>query len=1203
MKLPLCAVAGVILTGTLPLGAEFTAFNDIVAGPATHANATTYAPNATASGPMKDIASGANTAVTLTVTASGVSYEDMTGVPAAATDAGATLLGFIDFSTAHPHSLALSGGDHCTYTFFGLNSSSQYEFVGTAVRGQSTYTNRWTLVTINGADSFTAAHSTGVGIITSSLAPNQVAVWTGDNSQADQGFIAQWTDIDPGADGTFSIVSNQYTGSTGGVGSGTANGSKGYGINGIRLKESFYTPPSIVINEVHYDEDDKTVRAEFIEIYNLSNEPVRLTGWELTGAVDYTFPRGAALGVGAFLVIAEDPPTMQSQFGYANALGPWTGKLRNSGETINLRDQSGAVVSRVDYRLGFPWPTVGDPVGSPAKSPSIQLINPLLETDLGGSWRSGPPTPGRQNSVYDVDAPPQTRQVSHIPKQPASGEPVVVSALVTDPDGVSSVFLSYQVVRPGGYFCRYLKFNSNGTPNYDSRYENPGSWTPVPMADDGLEDDLLADDGVFTVTLPTSLQRNRFLIRYRITVSDTAGNSVPVPYEDDPQPNFAYFVYDGTPDWTGVIRSGDTAVTYPGDQMSSIPTYFLLSTSAWVDDSQFGGYGGSEYLWPGTMIYDGEVYDHIQYRPRGNGRFQYGKNFWKFDFHRGRRFQAKDEYGNEYKTTWDKLNFSSIVQQVSFEHRGEQGLFEGVGFRLFELCAVEACKTHHVQFYVIDNASPTGANQYEGDYYGLFLVIEQMDGQFLDEHNLPDGNLYKIEGHNGDSNNQGASQVTNRSDVSAFISASRSGNPTAQWWRDNLDIENYLSYRTIVEGIHHYDIAYGKNYFYYNNPETGLFEVHPWDLDLTFANNMFGNGDHDFRSKVAMNPAFNTDYQNRVREIIDLLFNRDEGYRLVDETVKFVYTPGQRSLVGADRRLWDNHPRLIHKDRYYDIANTKDFEGMVRIVKSYIATRGLWMANTLLTNESQVPAKPVLNYTGAPDFPTDELTFSCSDYSSPSGSAFAAMEWRVGEVHNPSVPNYDPTQPNIYEIEDVFESGELTTFNSEYRFPTIATRVDRTYRARVRFKDAAGRWGHWSNPIQFTTTTPDIEAHLRDLRISEIMYHPPEPVGSETTISTNRDEFEYVELKNVGAAPLDLRDIRFTKGIDFDFAGSLVETLEPGAFVLVVKNFAAFETRYGNDLPVAGEYPNDNLRNSGERLKLSFGAGVPIHDIDEYSDT
>ena len=97
-------------------------------------------------------------------------------------------------------------------------------------------------------------------------------------------------------------------------------------------------------------------------------------------------------------------------------------------------------------------------------------------------------------------------------------------------------------------------------------------------------------------------------------------------------------------------------------------TYFLLSTSSWVTDSQFGGYGGSEYLWPGTLIYDGEVYDHIQYRPRGGvHRFQYGKNFWKFDFHRGHRFQARDEYGKKYDSEWSKLNFSSIIQQVNFE--------------------------------------------------------------------------------------------------------------------------------------------------------------------------------------------------------------------------------------------------------------------------------------------------------------------------------------------------------------------------------------------------------------------------------------------------------------------------------------------------------------------------------------------------------
>jgi hypothetical protein len=60
--------------------------------------------------------------------------------------------------------------------------------------------------------------------------------------------------------------------------------------------------------------------------------------------------------------------------------------------------------------------------------------------------------------------------------------------------------------------------------------------------------------------------------------------------------------------------------------------------------------------------------------------------------------------------------------------------------------------------------------------------------------------------------------VDNRSDVSSFIRGYRNRTPTAQWWEQNLDIEKYLSYRTIVEGIHHYDIAYGKNYFLLPQP-------------------------------------------------------------------------------------------------------------------------------------------------------------------------------------------------------------------------------------------------------------------------------------------------------------------------------------------------------------------------------------------------
>ncbi len=138
-------------------------------------------------------------------------------------------------------------------------------------------------------------------------------------------------------------------------------------------------------------------------------------------------------------------------------------------------------------------------------------------------------------------------------------------------------------------------------------------------------------------------------------------------------------------------------------------------------------------------------------------------------------------------------------------------------------------------------------------------------------------------------------------------------------------------------------------------------------------------------------------------------------------------------------------------------------------------------------------------------------------------------------------------------------------------------------------QDNTGRWSHWSSPYQFTTTTPDSVAELQEnLMISEIMYHPHDS-----------EDYEYIELLNISPTlTLDLTDVRFTKGIDFDFAGSAITSLAPGARVLVVKNQSVFESRYGYGLPIAGVWEaTDNLSNGGEQLKLSYGAGTAIHDF------
>ena len=49
-----------------------------------------------------------------------------------------------------------------------------------------------------------------------------------------------------------------------------------------------------------------------------------------------------------------------------------------------------------------------------------------------------------------------------------------------------------------------------------------------------------------------------------------------------------------------------------------MPVYHLLSKKNDVENSTWNEqYGGDNYKWKGTLVYDGEVYDHIRYRARG----------------------------------------------------------------------------------------------------------------------------------------------------------------------------------------------------------------------------------------------------------------------------------------------------------------------------------------------------------------------------------------------------------------------------------------------------------------------------------------------------------------------------------------------------------------------------------------------------------
>ena len=163
-----------------------------------------------------------------------MAYESTSGVPAAGTDAYTIFNGFVDFVDGDWIEPGRAREPRPTRIHFGPEPGATYDLARTSVRGNVGYTDRWTLVTLVGADSFYRAHSAGVGSSRPGLQPNQVAVWTGENHHAGQGFVAQWTDIDPGADGQFQIVSTQYLGPTPGVGTGNSStGAKGYAV--VRL--------------------------------------------------------------------------------------------------------------------------------------------------------------------------------------------------------------------------------------------------------------------------------------------------------------------------------------------------------------------------------------------------------------------------------------------------------------------------------------------------------------------------------------------------------------------------------------------------------------------------------------------------------------------------------------------------------------------------------------------------------------------------------------------------------------------------------------------------------------------------------------------------------------------------------------------------------------------------------------------------------
>ncbi len=155
----------------------------------------------------------------------------------------------------------------------------------------------------------------------------------------------------------------------------------------------------IVITEVHYDPVDATgaprTDLELVEVYNDGSEPYDLSGYRFTRGFSYSFPSGTFLGAQSYLAVCRNVAAVNSYYGISNAIGGFTQILDNAGETIELSNPQGAVVSSVSYNDRGRWPA-----GAKGTGHSLSIRYPYNDPSDPDSWALSVQmggTPGAEN--------------------------------------------------------------------------------------------------------------------------------------------------------------------------------------------------------------------------------------------------------------------------------------------------------------------------------------------------------------------------------------------------------------------------------------------------------------------------------------------------------------------------------------------------------------------------------------------------------------------------------------------------------------------------------------------------------------------------------------------------------------------------------------------------------------------------------------
>ncbi|MEO8426231.1 MAG: lamin tail domain-containing protein [Verrucomicrobiota bacterium] len=768
--------------------------------------------------------------------------------------------------------------------------------------------------------------------------------------------------------------------------------------------------------------------------------------------------------------------------------------------------------------------------------PELQATS--LTFDTAAERYFAVPTPGSINGFGDTNLGPLILEVSHTPAIPSDGQDLIVTArLVRTFDAVGNVTLNYRVMF--------------------------GPEIVVPMMDDGSHGDAAAGDGVYGGTIPANASTPGLMIRYYITATDASGDRSRWPLFPDART---------TPQYLGTVVA-DSSVT------NALPViHWFVQTPARADNVS-----GTRC----SVVFQGEFYDNLHVYVHGQSSLGFPKKSYNFDLNKGYHFryatnEARVSDFNLLTTYPDKAHLRNILAYDTYRDAGAP---------------------YHIAFAL--------RVQQNGKFYSDAHYVENGNDTYLQRIGLdPNGSLYKMY-NTLDSATTGVEKKTRKSesnsDLQALINGlRRTGTARTQFIYDNVNVPamvNYLAAMIVTGGV---DCCH-KNYYAYRDTEgTGEWQFLPWDQDLTFGRNWTGVLTYFDDTMYVNNPLFIGGNNALPGALFSLPAIRQMYLRrlrtLMDELLQPPATPGPELKY---ERAINKLATAIAPDATLDFAKWPTWgqkqtmpQAVNILTNQYLpARRNYLFKSQTVAQGGQIPSSQ----------PVDSvITFGAIEFNPASGNqlqeyielintngyAVDISGWRLagGIAHTFSGGVVLPPGTKLYVSPNV---AGFKTRNSGPRGGQ-GLLVTGNYRGQLSARgetislfDSAGRTVSSSSYIGNPSPAQQY------LRITEMMYHPPPPSpGSSFTA----EDFEYIVLKNNGPLELDLTGVNFTNGIEFSFSGAAITNLGPGQRVLLVKNGAAYASRYGGGVPLVGSYQG-NLDNSGENLRLEDAVGETILDF------